>query len=47
MSRLRTSIITFIVLFTLALPAMAKTAKRRFTIDDIYDRAKRIPAAAM
>ena len=47
MSRLRTSIITFIVLFALALPGVAQTAKRRFTIDDIYDRAKRIPAAAL
>jgi dipeptidyl-peptidase-4 len=47
LSRLRTSIITFIVLFALALPGVAQTAKRRFTIDDIYDRAKRIPAAAL
>lgn len=36
------------LLFVLiASTAFAQAAKRRFTLDDIYDRAKRIPAAAM
>ncbi len=32
--------------FCVAASALAQTAKRRLTIDDIFDRAKRIPAAA-
>ncbi len=32
--------------FSMAVSALAQTARRQLTIDDIYDRARRIPAAA-
>ena len=41
----KTTIAVF--LLCVAAAASAQTAKRKLTIDDIYDRAKRIPVAAM